>query len=62
MDNPVETIGAASARIARLAAMRVMLCAVAPALTAIALGFLLDLDRRLDLGEVRILAGVRSRR
>ncbi len=41
MDNPVETIGAASARIARLAAMRVMLCAVAPALTAIGLGLLL---------------------
>ena len=42
MDNPVETIGAASARIARLAAIRVMLCAVAPALTAIALGLLLE--------------------
>ena len=42
MDNPVETIGAASARIARLAAIRAMLCAIAPALTAIALGVLLD--------------------
>jgi hypothetical protein len=41
VDNPVETIGAASARIARLAAIRVMLCAIAPALTAIALGVLL---------------------
>ncbi len=41
MDNPVETIGIASARIARLAAIRAMLCAVAPALTAIALGVLL---------------------
>ncbi|MGA7872840.1 MAG: hypothetical protein WCA22_18275 [Candidatus Binatus sp.] len=42
MDNPVETIGTASARIARLAAIRVMLSAVAPALTAIALGVLLE--------------------
>ncbi len=42
MDNPVETIGTASARIARLAAIRTMLCAVAPALTAIALGLLLE--------------------
>ena len=42
MDNPVETIGTASARIARLAAIRIMLCAVAPALTAIALGVLLE--------------------
>jgi len=41
VDNPVETIGIASARIARLAAIRAMLCAVAPALTAIALGALL---------------------
>jgi len=40
--NPVETIGSASARIARLAAIRVILCAIAPALTAIALGLLLD--------------------
>lgn len=42
MDNPVETIGIASARLARLAAIRAMLCAVAPALTAIALGVLLE--------------------
>ena len=42
MDNPVETIGIASARIARLAAIRAMLCAVAPAITAIALGVLLE--------------------
>jgi uncharacterized membrane protein YgcG len=42
VDNPVETIGTASARIARLAAIRVMLCAVAPAMTAIALGVLLE--------------------
>ncbi len=42
MDNPIETIGSASARIARLAAIRVMLCAIAPALTAIALGLLLE--------------------
>lgn len=42
MDNPVETIAVASARIARLAAIRAMLCAVAPALTAIALGALVD--------------------
>jgi uncharacterized membrane protein YgcG len=42
VDNPVETIGTARARIARLAAIRVMLCAVAPALTAIALGVLLE--------------------
>ncbi|MGH7923353.1 MAG: hypothetical protein ACREQH_02035 [Candidatus Binatus sp.] len=42
MDNPVETIGAASARIARLAAIRAMLGAVAPALTAIALGLFLE--------------------
>ena len=42
MDDPIETIGAASARIARLAAIRAMLCAVAPALTAIALGVLLE--------------------
>ena len=42
MENPVETIGAASARIARLSAIRVMLCAVAPALTAIALGLFLE--------------------
>ena len=42
MDNPVETIGIASARIARLAAIRAMLCAVAPALTAIALGVFLE--------------------
>ncbi len=41
MDNPVETIGIASARIARLAAIGAVLCAVAPALTAIALGALL---------------------
>jgi hypothetical protein len=41
VDNPVETIGAASARIARLAATRVILCAAAPALTAIVLGVLL---------------------
>ena len=47
MDNPVETIGIASARIARLAAIRAMLCAVAPALTAIALGVLLE-----PIGEV----------
>ncbi len=47
MDNPVETIGIASARIARLAAIRAMLCAVAPALTAIALGVLLK-----PIGEV----------
>ena len=38
MDNPVETIGIASARIARLAAIRAVLCAAPPALTAIALG------------------------
>ncbi len=42
MDNPVETIGSASARIARLAAIRTMLCSVAPAITAIALGVLLE--------------------
>jgi hypothetical protein len=42
VENPVETIGAASARIARLSAIRVMLCAVAPALTAIALGLFLE--------------------
>ena len=42
VDNPVETIGAARARLARLAAIRAMLCAVAPALTAIALGLLLE--------------------
>jgi len=42
VDNPVETIGIASARIARLAAIRVMLCAVAPALTAIGLGLFLE--------------------
>jgi hypothetical protein len=42
VDNPVETIGIASARIARLAAIRAVLCAVAPALTAIALGVLLE--------------------
>jgi hypothetical protein len=42
VDNPVETIAVASARIARLAAIRTMLCAVAPALTAIALGVLVD--------------------
>ena len=42
MDTPVETIGIASARIARLAAIRAMLCAVAPAITAIALGALLE--------------------
>jgi hypothetical protein len=42
VDNPVETIGAASSRIARLTAIRVMLCAIAPALTAITLGALLD--------------------
>ncbi len=42
VNNPVETIGTASARIARLAAIRTMLCAVAPALTAIALGVLLE--------------------
>jgi len=42
VDNPVETIGIASARIARLAAIGAMLCAVAPALTAIALGVLLE--------------------
>jgi uncharacterized membrane protein YgcG len=42
VDNPVETIGAASKRIARLAAIRTMLCAIAPALTAIALGTLLE--------------------
>jgi hypothetical protein len=45
--NPVETIGSASVRIARLAAIRVILCAIAPALTAIALGLLLD-----SIGEV----------
>jgi hypothetical protein len=42
VDNPVQIIGTASARIARLAAIRVMLCAVVPALTAIALGVLLE--------------------
>ncbi|HXN84775.1 MAG TPA: hypothetical protein VN867_01835, partial [Candidatus Binataceae bacterium] len=42
MDNPIETIGTASARIARLAAIRTMLCAIAPALTAIALGLFLE--------------------
>ena len=42
MDNPVETIGIASARIARLAAIRMMLCAVAPAVTAIGLGLFLE--------------------
>ena len=47
MANPVETIGSASARIARLAAIRVVLCAIAPALTAIALGLLLE-----PIGEV----------
>ncbi len=41
MPNPVEIIGSAGARIARLAAIRVFLCAVGPALTAIALGLLL---------------------
>jgi hypothetical protein len=51
VDNPVETIGAASARIARLAAMRVMLCAVAPALTAIALGLLLGTIGDLTWGQ-----------
>ncbi len=49
MDNPVETIGIASARIARLAAIRAMLCAVAPALTAIALGALLT-----QIGDVTL--------
>jgi hypothetical protein len=39
--NPIEIIGSAGARIARLAAIRVFLCAVGPALTAIALGLLL---------------------
>jgi len=39
--NPVEIIGSAGARIARLAAIRVFLSAVGPALTAIALGLLL---------------------
>ena len=47
MDNPIETIGSASARIARLAAIRVMLCAIAPAFTAIALGIFLQ-----PIGEV----------
>jgi hypothetical protein len=42
VDNPIETIGTASARIARLAAIRTMLCAIAPALTAIALGLFLE--------------------
>jgi uncharacterized membrane protein YgcG len=42
VDNPVETIGIASARIARLAAIRTMLCGVAPAVTAIVLGLFLD--------------------
>jgi hypothetical protein len=42
VDNPLETIGAARVRLARLAAIRVMLCAVAPALTAIALGLFLE--------------------
>ena len=41
MPNPVEIIGSAGARIARLAAIRVFLCAVGPALTAIILGLLL---------------------
>lgn len=41
MPNPVEIIGSAGARIARLAAIRVFLGAVGPALTAIALGLLL---------------------
>jgi hypothetical protein len=39
--NPVEIIGSAGARIARLAAIRVFLGAVGPALTAIILGLLL---------------------
>ncbi len=47
MDNPIETIGSASARIARLAAIRVMLCAIAPAITAITLGIFLQ-----PIGEV----------
>ncbi len=47
MDNPIETIGSASARIARLAAIRVILCAIAPAFTAIALGIFLQ-----PIGEV----------
>ena len=41
MPNPVEIIGSAGARIARLAAIRVFLGAVGPALTAIMLGLLL---------------------
>lgn len=41
MPNPVEIIGSAGARIARLAAIRVFLGAVGPALTAIALGLLI---------------------
>ncbi|MGA6971597.1 MAG: hypothetical protein WBY93_08220 [Candidatus Binatus sp.] len=42
MANPVETIGSASTRIARLAAIHVILCTIAPALTAIALGLFLE--------------------
>jgi hypothetical protein len=65
VDNPVETIGTASARIARLAAIRVMLCAIAPALTAFALGALLEpigdatwaqLGYSLDPGRATILS------
>ena len=41
MPNPLEIIGRAGARIARLAAIRVFLCALGPALTAITLGLLL---------------------
>ncbi len=41
MPNPLEIIGSAGARIARLAAIRIFLNAVGPALTAIALGLLL---------------------
>ena len=41
MPNPVEIIGNAGARIARLAAIRVFLGAVGPASTAIALGLLI---------------------
>jgi hypothetical protein len=40
--NPVEIIGSAGARIARLAAIRVFLGAVGPALTAIILGLLIS--------------------
>jgi hypothetical protein len=40
--NPVEIIGSAGARIARLAAIRVLLCAVGPVLAALALGLLIE--------------------